>query len=219
MAAFGNYTPGTINVKIRTPQGVQQIDITDFGPYPIYSSATVAVGQTSEIAYFQYASGGTKPGASGTATKIDTNLRQASQLDPSGEMLIYSMRIEVTTSQGGSAAPTVSSCTLGDMNLLIAKTYSSLQISTEKPLSEGPLTFFPAGGGISGTTTQNAAEAWTNGVPQSISSRVFAAPHYLPPLTNFRVVQEFLPNGFVTNLSATRDLRVVLDGLRRRASQ
>lgn len=216
MAAFGQYTPGTINVKIRTPQGVQQIDITDFGPYPIYSTATLSKTQQSEITYFQYASGGQKPGSTSTATKLDTNLRQASQLDPSGEMLIYSMRIEVTPSEGGSATPTISSTTLDDMNQLVGKIYNSLQISTEKPLSEGPLTFYPQGGGIFGVTTQTESENWTNGQPQATASRVYAAPHYLPPLTNFRVVQEFLPT---LALSLTRDLRVVLDGLRRRASQ
>ena len=63
MAAFGQYTPGTINVKIRTPTGVQQIDITDFGPYPIWSTVTLSTTQSGEITYFQYGRGSPKPGA------------------------------------------------------------------------------------------------------------------------------------------------------------
>lgn len=217
MAAFGQYTPGTINVKIRTPTGVQQIDITDFGPYPIYATATLSATQSSELSYFQVGTGGTKPGTTITNTKLDTNLRQGGNLDPSGEMLIYSLRINVTTSQGSTTTPTISSVPIADMNQLFAKTYSDLTISTDKPLTEGPLDFYPAGGGIFGVTTQSEAENWTNGQPQSTASRVFASPHYLPPLVNFRVTQQFFPNALA--LATTRDLRVTLDGLRRRASQ
>ena len=131
-------------------------------------------------------------------------------------MLVYALRIEVCTSEGNSATPVISSAPLDDMNQLFGKVYSAFTTSTEKPLIEGDLALFPAGGGIYGVTTQNAAESWNNGVPQSIAGRQIQSPVYIPGLTNFRVDQQFLP---ALAMTTTRDLRITLDGLRKKAVQ
>jgi hypothetical protein len=110
----------------------------------------------------------------------------------------------------------ISSAILADMNQLFAKVYSAFTTSTEKPLIEGPLSLFPAAGGIFGVTTVNDSQNWTNGQPQAIAGRQIQSPVFIPGLTNFRVDQQFLP---AVALSTTRDLRVTLDGLRKKAVQ
>lgn len=206
--AFGQSTPGTINVRINTPQGPKQFDITDFGPYPLYSSASLAATQSTEVVYFNYSVGGPRSGGgtAATATKLDTNMRSANgQLDASGEMLVYSMRIEFP--------PALS---LADAQNLYTNTYSRLEIATEKPISEGPLTYYPQGGGIYMQTTGTSQTQVTNGFPQAAAGRVFASPHYIGPITNFRVTQEYIA---ALSITANTLLRITLDGLRRRASQ
>ena len=203
MPAFGEYTPGTVNVRVRTPNGVQSFDLTDFGPYPLWSTVTLGKTQSTEIVYFQYAKGSAKPGSSSNGTKFDTNLESNSgQLGASDEMLIWAMRIILP--------PAI---TLADIQDIANKTYTALYIAISKPVAEGRLEFFPAGGGVYGVTTQNAAEAWTNGHPAAQSGRVFASPHYLGGITTFYAKQEF---PVALSLSATRDPCIVLDGLRRR---
>lgn len=210
--------PGTLNVTWQDQNGqVRSASIADFGHYPLYSTATIAKTQTSPLTYFNQPVGGNKPGTSGVAnTRLDTNMTTSGQLDSYGEMLVYALRIEVCTSEGASATPVISSAPLDDMNQLFGKVYSAFTTSTEKPLIEGDLALFPAGGGIYGVTTQNAAESWNNGVPQSIAGRQIQSPVYIPGLTNFRVDQQFLPS---LSLSTSRDLRITLDGLRKKAVQ
>lgn len=206
--AFGDSTPGTLNVRVQTPSGPQLFDVTDFGPYPLYSSVILSATQSTEIRYFQYGRGGNVPGGGGTtsATKLDTNMESSNgQLDAAAEMLIYSMRILIP-----------SNITLANMQNLFLFTYNVLYIATQKPSSEGPIDFYPAGGGIDGVTTQNAAEKWTNGQAKSTSSRVFAQPHYLSGLVSFSSAQEF-PNGALAQANAyAPKVKFVLDGLRKR---
>jgi hypothetical protein len=203
--AFGDSTPGTLNVRIRTPEGVKAFDVTDFGPYPLFSTVRLATTQSAEIRYFQYGRGSPKPGAGGaTATKLDTNMEASNgQLDAAAEMLVYSMRIILP--------PAIK---LADVKDLFAKTYSALFIASQKPSTEGRMENYPAAGGIAGHTTKTDAEQWTNGSPQANAGRVFATPHYLPGITAFSVSQEF-PNGALA-LSETQDLTILIDGLRRR---
>lgn len=218
MANGNSAIPGTLNVTWTDSSGqVRSASIADFGHYPLYSTATVAKAASAPLTYFNSPVGGPKPGAATVSnTRLDTNMTTSGQLDSYGEMLVYALRIEVTTSEGASATPTISSCILDDMNQLFAKVYSAFTTSTEKPLIEGPLALFPAGGGIYGVTTQNAAESWVNGQPQSIAGRQIQSPVFIPGLTNFRVDQQFLP---AVALSTTRDLRITLDGLRKKAVQ
>ena len=214
--AFGDTTPGTINVAIKTPQGVKRFDLTDFGPYPLWSSAIYSTTQSSLMTFFQYARGSPKPGAAaGTnGPKLDTNIESAAgPLSASDEMLIWSMRIEFFPSITSSAAAAIA---IADMRELTYKPYTALYIAISKPASEGPVTFFPQGGGVYGATTQNAAEHWTNGVPAATAGRVYASPHYLGPQTPFRVEQEF-PIAALSLAAATTSGRITVDGLRRRA--
>jgi len=162
----------------------------------------LAKNQSTEIRYFGYSIGGTVPGGA-AATKVDTNLLNGNgQLGAAEEMLIYSMRVILP--------PDIS---LGDIQDLLAKTYTAFYIAAQKPSAEGRLEFFPAGGGISGVTTRNEAEAWTNGAPQSIASRVFATPHYLAGTVTFWAAQEF---SAALAMAAARRVCIVLDGLRKR---
>jgi hypothetical protein len=213
--------PGTLNVSWKGASGkIEQASIADFGHYPIYSTVSLAKTQNAQLTYFQTPVGGTKPGGAGTTnTRLDTNMTTQGQLDSYGEMLVYAMRLEITPSQGSvaGAAPIIGSCNLADMNEIISKVYSSFTTSTEKPLIEGAVTLFPAAAGIFGTTTQNASEAWTNGVPSAQAGRQLASPIFIPGLTNFRVEQQFLPALALT--TNTRDVRIVLDGLRKKAVQ
>ncbi len=210
--------PGTLNVTWTDQTGAKQIaSIADFGHYPIYSTATLSATQQSQLTYFQTSVGGNKPGTTVSNTRIDTNMTTNGQLDSYGEMLVYALRVEITTSQGSTASPTISSAPLGDINQFFAKLYQSFTTSTEKPLVEGDIAMFPSAGGPFGVTTQNAAEAWTNGYPSSNAGRQLASPIFIPGLTNFRVDQFSLPNALAC--ATTRDIRITLDGLRKKAVQ
>lgn len=215
MPAFGEYTPGTVNVRLRTPSGVMSFDLTDFGPYPIWSTALVANNQATVLTYFQYGIGSPMPGggAGVNATKVDTNLQNnAGQLSASDEMLIWALRIVL--------APDIDLLTIQDF---LKKTYTALYIAIQKPTAEGRVEFFPAGGGISGSTVATGQEQWTNGRPGANDGRTFASPHYLGGITTFYAQQEFPIEALAGDYNATpadpkKNLRVclVLDGLRRR---
>lgn len=200
-----NGTPGTVNLRLRTPNGgYQEFDLADFGPYPLWSTARLAKTQQQPITYFNYAIGAAFTGGGGAiATKWETNILNGNgQLGAAEEMLIYSLRIIVP-----------STIVLADFQVLERNVYTALYIAIQKPAAEGQLSFFPAGGGIYGVTQAQAAELWTNGVPQSAAARVFATPHYLNGLVNFWAQQEFRA---ALTLTATQDLTIVLDGLRKR---
>lgn len=205
--AFGESTPGTLNIRVQTPNGPQTFDVTDFGPYPLYSTVVLGVSQTSEIRLFQYGRGGVVPGGGGaTATKLDTNMESGNgQLDASSEMLIYSMRVILA-----------SAVVLADIKAMFTNIYNVLYIATQKPTTEGPLEFYPSGGGIDGYTTQNAAEKWTNGTPNAMASRVFAQPHFLSGLVSFSAAMEFPYSPSANWLTVSQKVRFVLDGLRKR---
>lgn len=214
MPAFGEYTPGTVNVRLRTPSGVMSFDLTDFGPYPLWSTCLLQNTQSTIMTYFQYGIGSPIPGGGGsTATKLDTNLQNnAGQLSASDEMLIWAMRIII--------APDVDLETIQD---LLKKTYTALYIAIQKPTAEGRIEFFPAGGGISGTSVATGQQQWTNGRPGANDGRTFASPHYLGGITTFYAQQEFpiapLAGDYNDEpLDPKNNLRVVLvlDGLRRR---
>lgn len=204
MPAFGEFTPGTVNVKVKTPSGIMSFDLTDFGPYPIWSTVQLSTTQSTDITYFQYGRGSPLPGGGGAnGTVLDTNLENnAGQLGAADEMLIWAMRILFP-----------SNITLANLQDIINKTYTALYISIQKPVSEGRIEFFPAGGGISGTTVVTSAEQWTNGRPDASAGRVFASPHYLAGITTFYARQQFVS---ALALSTTVKPCIVLDGLRRR---
>lgn len=215
--AFGESTPGTLNIRVQTSTGPQTFDVTDFGPYPLYSTAIISRSQNTEIRLFQYGRGGAVPGGTSvTGTKLDTNMESGNgQLDASSEMLIYSMRVVLP-----------SNINLADAQAIFFQTYCVLYIATQKPTSEGGVEFYPAGGGVTGYTTQNAAETWTNGTPNAASSRVFAQPNYLSGLVSFSAAMEFPYSPSASWLSANwtgtiggvtgGKIKFVLDGLRKR---
>lgn len=205
--AFGEFTPGTININVRGPDGkLLTFDVSDYGPYPIYSAVDVATTASTPITFFQFGFGSTRPSNGGAATKWDTNLQSnAGTLGAVDEMLIWSMRI--------AFEPAINRADILDS---LEKVYYALHIATEKPTAEGDGSYFPAGGGAYGVTTQSATEVWVNGVPAASASRVFAQPHYLPGIVQFYGRLE--PKAALA-LSAVREHKWTLDGLRRRPSQ
>ena len=196
-------TAGTVNVRIRSSDGsVQTFDIADFGPYPLWSSMVFAATQSAPLTLFNYAIGGSVPGGT-TATVYDTNLLTGNQqLGAAEEMLIYALRAVLP--------PDI---LLADAKDILKKCYLALYISTQKPAVEGQIGFFPAGGGIFGKTTQNAAEQWVNGLPAANASRVFATPHYLRGGVNFWGQAQF---SAALAMTTTAKVTVVADGLRKR---
>ena len=70
--------------------------------------------------------------------------------------------------------------------------YFTLTVGT-KPMLNGPLWYVPAGGGISGYTTENSRHALQNGVPSQEAILKLAKDIHVPARQNFAVQINFFP--------------------------
>jgi len=85
-----------------------------------------------------------------------------------------------------------------------------------KVYSQGPLSFYPAGGGITGATSLNATGTWVNGVAAMGAAKQFLVPHKIGSGEAFFSKLRF-PTA--ASLAGTQDVRVVLSGLLKRSVQ
>lgn len=63
----------------------------------------------------------------------------------------------------------------------------------DKPQFVGPLWYFPAGGGVSGFTTENSRHALSNGVPSQEAIMLLAKDIPVPARQNIQVQMSFFP--------------------------
>jgi hypothetical protein len=110
-------------------------------------------------------------------------------------------------------------------------------IAGDKPQFFAPLWYLPAGGGISGVTTENSRHALTNGVPSQEAIMLLAKDIHVPARQNIAVTCEFFPftrlgNGqggaigadlspldYLNEFDGAKLLQVYLDGIRTRDVQ
>lgn len=124
-----------------------------------------------------------------------------------------------------------------DLYVLLAYGAYMQFIAGDKPQFYAPLWYTPAGGGISGVTTENSRHALTNGVPSQEAIMLLAKDIHVPARQNIAVTVEFFPfprlgNGqggaigadlspldYLNQFDGAKLVQVFLDGIRTRDVQ
>jgi hypothetical protein len=137
-----------------------QVTITDWGDYPLWSRVCVtAANFGTDQAFFQYQAGQAGPGIV-LSTDIDTNMLSNGQLPAGHEFLVYSFQIipdeilGVATTVGQTTYPAGHHLPEGTvlqgfqkMNQIFNSLLFQFRIEQSKTYVEGPIGYFPAGGG------------------------------------------------------------------------
>lgn len=201
------------------------VRITDWGDYPVYSSAAWAaedLAQMNETFLFNYQVGaaGGLPVTGARITYADTNMPGTGQLPMGHQMLVYSLQViphEFAYVADGKANPlnltpeaTVSTA-YWKFRKIFYQTMLHLVVEQTKSFVEGRLDHFPAGGGF--TIEHNslvddvasptaAGYQVNNGIKSWAATRRLAMPVHLGSLENFYVSLDW-PRGGLGETQST----------------
>jgi len=219
--------------KIRLPDG-KEITLADWGAYPLRTTIEL-VNQNgavapNELRVFSYTVGQQVPSTNRNADDLDANNALGSQMPVDEEMLVYTMQIE--------ADPR---CTPVTLQNIVLRTLFMLNVGGIKNYTDGPITRYPAGGGIAGFSVIGNATIISNGSPGTHAAKQLAVPTHIAGgekfwgLYRFFQRQELTAPGvsamtairlldaagnLIPNLNAAgwepRQLVLYLDGLRKR---
>lgn len=197
---------GTLTVRVR---GVPfPIEFADWTHDRLYHTVELEGSDAQEIQVFIGAAGSPIPGGSRVLTPVDTNIPRSGDtgLQEGWEMLIYSIQIEVVREMARNAAQqafalqdtTTSSGAIqfsrnthlggfdpantagGVLFDFLRKTYHRFQVN-QKVQSEGPVSKYPQGSGISVFGTTTSLEAANNGIVSPRDQSAFVLPIWLRP--------------------------------------
>jgi hypothetical protein len=197
---------GTLTVRVR---GVPfPIEFADWTHDRLYATVEFEGTDSQVIQAFIGAQGATIPGGARTLTSVDTNIPRSGDtgLQEGWEMLIYSIQIQIDREMARNAPQqffqlqdqtNVGGATQFSRNVhlggydpsntaggvlfdFLRKTYHRFQVN-QKVQSEGPVSKYPQGSGISvfGTTTN--LENANNGLPSPRDQSAFVLPIWLRP--------------------------------------
>jgi hypothetical protein len=163
---------------IRGADGVVKT-LKDVGEYDVWTHIIVSDDQQGELLGFTYQVGGIVSGTGGVnATKLDTNMRVASQfVDESMSVYAIAIQIERLTRavfQVHTGSPVDQypyQATYRDFKEMEAHTLFRMHVGGDKPFSEGMLTWFAEAGGLYGSTALSGEEIVANNVPTIASAR------------------------------------------------
>jgi len=163
---------------IRGADGVVKT-LKDVGEYDVWTHIIVSSGQQGELLGFTYQVGGIVSGTQGVnATKLDTNMRVASQfVDES--MSVYAIAIQIERLTRALFQNPVTEelgklpyqATYDDFKQMEAHTLFRMHVGGDKPFSEGMLTWFAEAGGLYGATATSGEDIVANNVPTIASAR------------------------------------------------
>ena len=246
--------PGTLTVRVR---GVPfPIEFADWTHDRLYHTIEFEGGDSQEIIAFVGGVGAPIPGGARTLTEVDTNIPRSGDtgLQEGWEMLVYSIQVEITREMGRVAAPgsfalqdtfgtqlsrpghvggydpaVTSGGVLFDF---LRKTFHRFTVN-QKVQSEGAVSEYPQGSGISVFGTTTSLEVAQNGPPSPRDQSAFVLPIWIRP--NIAYAARFRPaaalgaagtsagfvNGYYdwTGLPATNlgfDVKETLEGLLKR---
>lgn len=152
------------------PGNVFAPEMIDRGPAVLYHRIRQAAGSTTQTVY-QFFSEAIGP----SVTKVDTNLVQANRLPPPQAFQVVGV--------GFQFGPGM---VLADIEQFLLNYYFEFKIGM-KVFLEGPLSLFPAGGGIGGFTGENVG-VYDVGLPVPQAVRYFENyPRIIPPNVYFGV--------------------------------
>lgn len=188
--------------------GLGEIALGDWVDDHLWATANVSTTQSSDLQVFTSGRGQQKPGTTSTATDYEVYVPEPGRMPTGWEMLVFSIRLETVATVSAADIQNLENTLLHEFWIL-GKVYS-----------QGPMSFYPAGGGVSGavSTTANATTTatWVNGVPAQGAAKQFLVPHKIGSGEAFFSKLRF-PTA--ASLSGTRDVRVVLAGLLKRSVQ
>jgi hypothetical protein len=146
-------------------------------------------------------------------TKLQTNMRRGNQFPPPQCLIMQSIGVHFAGTQGTAATPMVKA----DIDRWLNSCYIEFRID-EKIFHEGFLWMFPSGGGLSGTTTNNAESAWVNGLPAVQYTRRYDRwSRYIAPQQQFSLTVVF--PGTPPTTDGTSVVIFTLDGITDRSVQ
>lgn len=196
------------SVRAINVPGIGEVALGDWIDDHLWATGQVGTAQSADLQVFTSGRGQTKPGTSSTATDYDVFVPEPGRMPTGWEMLVFSVRIDLPAA--------VSAADIQDLQTKLLHEFWILG----KAYSQGPLTFYPSGGGIAGavSTTANATslQNWNNGVPAIGAARQFLVPHKIGSGEAFYSKLRF-PTA--ASLGSARDVRVVLQGLLKRSVQ
>ena len=211
---------------VTLPDG-SSFTMSDWGDYPLWSRAEIAADGSQDIIIFNYTASQSIPGgaSNANATLVDTNLPAAGQLPLRHQMVVFSVRArfdEACTNAGANGLVHVNvpgtleayqepmhAEGLRKWNNIVSNMVFQFVVENTKPYVEGPLTDFPAGGGLwmihgeeTGSPTYPAYYI-NNGQPQATAARRLAMPIHLGALETFQGLLR-LPRGELANWTDTK---------------
>ena len=225
--------------SVSLPTG-ETYTMSDWGDYPLYSRAQIAVGAVQDITIFNYTVSQEIPGggAVARATLMDTNMPQAGQLPLRHQLVVFSVQCRFDEANSDAAGLVTQADTVAEgivkWNNIVQNIYFQLIVENTKPYVEGPVTSFPTGGGLYMISSEKwccndltptpdptiwAAYNINNGEPGAHASRRLAQPLHLGSMETFAGIFKFprgaLPAG---GISPTSDfgLTIILNGPRQR---
>ena len=185
---------------ITLPTG-ETFTISDWGDYPIWSRAQMIAAQAQAVTLFNYVEAAAVPGGialAGTATKLDTNLEQASSLPLDHQMVVFSCQIkydEVDSNAAGAIQQAANPALgMGQWASIESNCLFEFTVGNTHPFLQGPLNQFPSGAGYYQQQWASPAFAATtpiqyypcNGMPTFEAARALALPIHIGPLQTFK---------------------------------
>jgi hypothetical protein len=180
-------------------------NMLDVEHMPLYDTITNAASGSVSASTTQFFS--VPLGTSGK-TIAQTNLRQANKLINGEVFTVLAVRLRWAEN-----------ILLADLNSILLNLAFKFTLGTETPYQQGPIPYFPAGGGINGFAMTTAATttitAYTNGLPTREAINKLVIPI---PLDSGMTFNAFL-DGTATSLTASGSggtgatFQVYLDGL------
>lgn len=180
-------------LKIRTPEGVKEVGLSDVRPYTLYDTATIDSADTEEY-FFRTPEG---------KTLVDTNLKQFSTIQVGWTFEVASMRI----------IPRVN-IPIADMELIFANSVITFLREGDIEIFTMPSVMLNAGCGLTGATTNTAEDLVSLGLPSAgaVHRNAIRFLLYGGETFNFRMQW----NPAVGTLAASRKIYLVLDGILKR---
>lgn len=186
----------------------------DRGPWQYWDTVpgTQGAAMASSYSIFSVPIGQLDPVTSTVKTKLQTNMQRGNQFPPPRCLVLMQIGFYFS-----------STMLKADIDLMLNNYYIEFRID-EKIYFEGQLWQFPAGVGLTGTSTTTSQQAWLNGLPAPQYTRRYGDyAKYIAPLQQFSLTM-ITPNTPPT-LTSTNDggtglsLIPFLDGLTDRAVQ
>lgn len=181
-------------LKIKTPEGVKEVGLSDVRPYTLYDTVTYAAATAKSEDYFFRTPEG--------KTLVDTNLKQFSTIQVGWTFEVASMRI-------------IPRCniSIADMETLFTGSVVTFLREGDIEIFTMPTIMLNAGCGLYGATTNTAEDIVSLGLPSAgaVHRNAIRFLLYGGETFNFRITHT--P---AVTLAAERKIYLVLDGILKR---